>query len=472
MDQLQIDARLRMRFPGIRPGETYSFCGNQYTYTGLDIINDQLDDLSRDFPDLVNTANVDRMLSDPLGFTPPPFQLDPSIVAALTGDVDSLLGGAVGGALYGALASINDPFCGPQYTSKSQIENAVKGALIGGAAGGIAGALGGLAGNFLPAGIDAPVQAVKAAIDGVTKALPFKAAGAADIVNQIVLVKTLMNIGVKGPGAIIFAAVKSNFLSDIPGVSEVSKALNLQSEVASLARLASNPIAFAAQAALISKNFPMINVNKIASNMISGAITGALGGAGFNIKSMIPNMSLAKGLVGILPIPGITPVIDALKPIKTAKPPKPKPPVRLKNLFAEAAAGSAMSTLKQPLSQFMGILSTVAPQTNLTSDTASKTSYGEQKLNGNSNTANWSSGGYSRNTTTQLQEKRRLDISAKIENETQELLSQVDYSKLTRYSYQDLVKKHPRITPTTSVLESLIIIEEDEAKLNASITTA
>jgi hypothetical protein len=506
MDQLQIDARLKMRFPGITPGETYTICGTQYTYTGLDIINDQLDDLSRDFPDLVDTANVDRMLSDPLGFTPPPFQLDPSIVAALTGDVDSLLGGAVGGALYGSLAAINDPFCGPLYTSKSQIEDAVKSALIGGAVGGaanallsgggvsdaiggavsgalgggaigsalgggIAGALGGVAGNFLPAGIDAPVQAVKAAIDGVTKALPFKAAGAADIVNQIVLVKTLMNVGVKGPGAIIFAAVKSNFLSDIPGVSEAAEALNLQSEVASLAGLASNPIAFAAQAASISKNFPMINVNKIASKMIGGAITGALGGAGFNIKSMIPNMSLAKGLMGMLPIPGITPVFDALKPIKTAKPPKPKPPVKLKNLFAEAAAGSAMATLKQPLSQFMGILSTVAPQTNLTSDTASKTSYGEQKLNGNSNTANWSSGGYSRNTTTQLQEKRRLDISAKIENETQELLSQVDYSKLTRYSYQELVKKHPRITPTTSVLESLIIIEEDEAKANTAITT-
>jgi len=69
-----------------------------------------------------------------------------------------------------------------------------------------------------------------------------------------------------------------------------------------------------------------------------------------------------------------------------------------------------------------------------------------------------------------------LEISAKIEKETQELLSQVDYSKLTKYSYQDLVKKHPRIKPTTPVLEALAIIEEDEAieaaRANTAITTA
>ena len=466
MDQLQIDARLRMRYPGIRPGDKYAFCGKQYTYTGLDVITDQLDDLSRNFPDLVDVANVALMMSDPLGFRPQTFQLDPSIAAALTGNIDGALGGALGGALYGALAAVNDPFCGPQYTNKAQIDRAIKGALIGGAAG----ALANVAGNFLPPGLDGPVQAVKGVIGGVVKQLPFKVGGAANIVNQIVAVKTLLNVAVKGPGSLIFAAVKGNFLSDIPGAGALANVVSLQSQVAGLARLAGNPVAFAAQAALISRQFPMINVNKLASNMIAGAVGGALGGAGFNIKSMVPNMNLAAGAIKMLPIPGITPVMDAMKPIKTVNPPKPKPPVQMKNLFAESAAGSAMATLNQPMSQFMGIKSTIAPQTNMVADTAAKTSY-NQKLNGNANTVNWGSGGYGRNTTKQLQEKRRLEISAKIENETKELLGMVDYSKLTKYSYPDLVKKHPRITPTTPVIEALIIIEEDEAKANTAIST-
>jgi hypothetical protein len=471
MDQLQIDTRLRMRYPNAMPGDKYVFCGKQYTYTGLDVINDQLDDLSRAFPDLVDTRNVSMMMSDPLGFIPPTFQLDPSISAALTGNLDGVLGGALGGALYGALASVNDPFCGPQYTSKAQIDNAIKGALVAGAAG----ALAGVAGNFIPAGLDGPVQAVKGVIGGVVKQLPFKTSGAAAIVGQIATVKALMNTAVKGPGSLIFAAVKGNFLSDIPGVGAIAQTVNLQSQVANMARLANNPVAFAAQAALISRQFPMINVNKLASNMIAGAIGGALGGAGFNIKSMVPNMNLAAGAIKMLPIPGVTPVMDAMKAIKTANPPKPKPPVQMKNLFAESAAGSAMATLNQPMSQFMGIKSTIAPQTNLSAESPAKTSY-NQKLNGNANTVNWGSGGYGRDTTKQLTEKRRLEISSKIENETKELLGMVDYSKLTRYSYPELIKKYPRIKPTTSVIEALVIVEEDDAaaaaKANTATTTA
>jgi len=510
MDQLQIDTRLRMRYPNAMPGDKYVFCGKQYTYTGLDVINDQLDDLSRAFPDLVDTRNVSMMMSDPLGFVPPTFQLDPSISAALTGNLDGVLGGALGEAMYGALAAMNDPFCGPTYTTKAQMDNAIKGALLGGAAagavnaalgggslagiagsavsgalgggaiggalgGGIAGALSGVAGNFLPAGLDGPVQAVKGVIGGVVKQLPFKAAGAADIVNQIASVKTLMNTAVKGPASLIFSAVKGNFLSDIPGLGAIAQTVNLQSQVANMAKLASNPVAFAAQAALISRQFPMINVNKLASNMIAGAIGGALGGAGFNIKSMVPNMNLAAGAIKMLPIPGVTPVLDAMKAIKTANPPKPKPPVQMKNLFAESAAGSAMATLNQPMSQFMGIKSTIAPQTNLSAESPAKTSY-NQKLNGNANTVNWGSGGYGRDTTKQLTEKRRLEISSKIENETKELLGMVDYSKLTRYSYPELIKKYPRIKPTTSVIEALVIVEEDDAaaaaKANTATTTA
>jgi hypothetical protein len=256
-------------------------------------------------------------------------------------------------------------------------------------------------------------------------------------------------------------------LSDIPSLGNIASQISLPSEVAKLAQAASNPIAFAAQAAIIATKFPLINVNALASKMIRQAASGA------SIISLVPNMSsLAGGAMRMLPTPGKTPTKDAEKPQKTANSPKPKKPVEMKNLFAEGAAGSAMATLNQPISQYMGILSTIAPQNNMIADSASKTSYGNQKLSENANTVNWGSGGYNRNTEKDQLEKKRLEISAKIELETKELLSQVDYSKLTRYSYQDLIKKHPRITPTTSVLESLIIIEEDEAKLNASITTA
>jgi hypothetical protein len=186
---------------------------------------------------------------------------------------------------------------------------------------------------------------------------------------------------------------------------------------------------------------------------------------------MVPNMALAGGLMKMLPLPGKTPVIDAMNPIKTAQPPKPKKPVEMKNLFAEGAAGAAMATLKQPLSQFMGMKSTIAPQTNLVADTAAKTSY-NQKLVGNANTVNWGSGGYGRNTRYENLEKKRMELSAKVEQHTSELLASVDYSKLTKYSYQDLIKNHPRIKPTSTVIEALAIIEEDEAKANTAITTA
>ena len=225
---------------------------------------------------------------------------------------------------------------------------------------------------------------------------------------------------------------------------------------------------------MMQSQFPLVNMNKLASKMVAGAIAGALGGKGFNIASMVPNMALAGGLMKMLPLPGKTPVIDAFNPIKTAQPPKPKKPVEMKNLFAEGAAGAAMATLKQPLSQFMGMKATIAPQTNMVADTSAKTSYGD-KLVGNANTVNWGSGGYGRNTRYENLEKKRMELSAKVEKHTAELLASVDYSKLTKYSYQDLIKKHPRIKPTSTVVEALTIIEEDEAteaaRANTSITT-
>lgn len=473
MDQLQIDTRLRMMYPNVIPGQKFNFCGKQFTYKGMDMLYDQMDMMSRgEFADIYDVANAALMLNDPLGYRIPAYQMDPSLTAALTGDVDSFLAGAAGALLYNQMANISDPFCGKKYTSDAQIKSAIKTAMTLGAAS----ALGNLASGFMPPGLDAPVQAIKGAISGVTGQLPFKAAGAADIVNQIASVKTLLNTAVKGPTSLIFKAVGSNFgmpsLSGLAGAA--GGALNLQSEVASLAKMASNPVAFAAKAAMMQSQFPLVNMNKLASKMVAGAIAGALGGKGFNIASMVPNMNLAGGLMKMLPIPGKTPVIDAMNPFKTAQPPKPKKPVEMKNLFAEGAAGAAMATLKQPLSQFMGMKATIAPQTNMVADTSAKTSYGD-KLVGNANTVNWGSGGYGRNTRYENLEKKRMELSAKVEKHTAELLASVDYSKLTKYSYQDLIKKHPRIKPTSTVVEALTIIEEDEAieaaKANTSITT-
>lgn len=468
MDQLQIDTQLRMMYPNVYPGQKFNFCGKQYTYKGMDIIYDQMDAMSRgEFIDIYDVGNANRMLNDPLGYTIPAFQMDPSLTAALTGDVNGFLAGAAGAMMYNQIANISDPFCGKKYTTDAAIKAAIKGAMIAGAAN----ALGGIAKNFLPPGLDGPVEAVKNAIGGVTKQLPFKAAGAADIVNQIATVKTLLNTAVKGPTALIFKAVGSNFgLPAIPSLGALSPP-SLHSDVANLAKLASNPVAFAAQAAMMQSRYPLVNMNKLAGKMLAGAVAGALGGKAFNMAAMVPNMALAGGLMKMLPIPGKTPVIDAMNPFKTAKPPKPKKPVEMKNLFAEGAAGAAMATLKQPLSQFMGMKATIAPQTNLVAESASKTSYGD-KLVGNANTVNWGSGGYGRNTRYANLEKKRMEISAKIETHTADLLGSVDYSKLTKYSYADLIKKHPRIKPNSTVIEALAIIEEDEAATANTVTSS
>ena len=494
MDQLQIDTRLRMMYPNALPGQKFTFACAQYTYKGSDILYDQMDMMSRgEFIDIYDIQTAQMMLLDPLGYQRGPFQLDRSIGALLNGDIDGFLAGAAGVIAYNAIANISDPFCGKKYTTDEQIKNAVRnsligaaaGALTGGALGGAAGqlgglaanALGGIAANFMPPGLDGPVQAVKGVINDVVKQLPFKTSGAADIassISKIAAAKTLLDSAVKGPAALIFKAVGSNFgMPSLAGIAGAAAGgISLPSQVAKLAGFASNPIAFAAQAASIHAQFPMVNVNKLAGKMLAGGIAGALGGKGFNMAAMVPNMNLSPGgLMKMLPIPGKTPVSDAINPFKTAKAPKPKPPVQPKNLFAEGAAGAAMSTLAQPLSQFMGMKATIAPQTDMVASSPAKTSY-NQKLVGNANTVGWGSGGYGRENRYANLEKKRMDLSAKIEMHTAELLASVDYSKLTKYTYQGLIKKHPRIKTTSTVVEALAIIEEDEAAEAAKANTA
>ncbi len=497
MTQLEIDQRLSLLYPGIVPGTKIAHNGVQYTYKGTDQVASQISYLKREFPMYVNVAAAQQMIVDPLAYRAPTFQLDPSLTAALRGDTqgalqgqfgvamrsaiaagslatltnNSVLGAAIGGGLSGGIAGA---------AAGAVLGNALKGsgplgAALGGALGGALGSqLNSLASSFVPAGLDGPIQAIGGLINGsLLSALPFKLSGAASIatqgLGQIVAVKALLTSAIKGPGSLIFAAIGSGLLSDV--VSKAASAVNLQSEMAGLAALASNPIAFAAKAAGIQAAFPMLNVNAMAANMLAGAALGALGGKGFNLNSMIPNM-VAGAVASLLPLPGKTPVFDARRPRETPAPPKPKQPAQMRNLFAEAAAASAMVTLAKPISSYMGLMSSVAPAAVLVADGPAKTSMGNQKLIGNANTVNWGSGGYGRNNEMETMERKRLELSSQIETKTQDLLSSVDYSKLTRYSYSDLIKKYPRIKPTTSVIEALAIMEEDDAAAAAKANTA
>lgn len=409
--------------PPLVPGDKYIVKGVQYIYTGVNETAEMLDDLSSFNPAYVNMSAAKQMLQYPgQPYRPPTFQLNPTVATGLA-------------ALQVA----------------GQLNN-----------------LTGVLSNFLPPGLDAPVEAVKNAISQVTGQIPGISGPATQITQKIGQVNALINMAARGPTSLIFSAIKSNFLSDIPGIGELASQISLPSEVANLASLAANPIAFAAKAAVIQAQFPMVNVNAIAGDLVRSAASGRPP----NIAAMIPNMALsAAGLMKMLPGPGKTPVKDAKAPQKIAKPPKPKEAVQMKNLFAEGAAGSALSTLNQPLSSFMGLMSTIPNPSNRVADTPAKTALGN-KLNAASNTANWGSGGYGKNNQLAEQERKRLEYSAKIEKNTAELLEMVDYTKLTQYSYQDLIKKYPRITGTMTVAEALTIIEEDDAKAAARANTA
>jgi hypothetical protein len=426
--------------PPLAPGEKYTIEGVEYIYTGVNEMAEMLDDLSSFNPAYVNMSAAKQMIQNPL-----------STVAGVAGAAAGIAGAASNIAgVAGAAFQLN-----PAITS-------------GLSALGAAGQLGNLTGalsNFLPPGLDAPVEAVKNAIGQVTGQIPGISGPAKEITQKIGQVNALINMAAKGPTSLIFSAIKSNFLADIPGLSDLAGQISLPGEIAQLASAAANPVAFAAKAAGIQANFPMVNVNAIAGDLIKSAA----GGAVPNIASMVPNMvKSASGLMKMLPGPGKTPVKDAKAPQKIKKPPKPKEAVEMKNLFAEGAAGSALSTLTQPLSAFMGLMSTIPNMANRVADTPAKTALGS-KLNTTANTVNWGSGGYGKNNEFAEQERKRLEYSAKIEKNTAELLEMVDYSKLTQYSYQDLIKKYPRITGTMTVAEALTIIEEDDAKAATTV---
>jgi hypothetical protein len=437
MDQLTIDFKIKTLYPNPRKGQLYIVDCVPKMYAGTDSMFDLFDDMSRKFPTLINYQYMNGYMNNPFGYVPPIYKLDPKFAATLV--------------------ALN-----------------------------VAGQIGkitGLANGFLPPGLDGPVQAIKGVISNFTNQIPglsAAAGAAADIANniaKITQINTLVKLSLGGPAGLVFKAITSNF--GLPAISISIPGVNLQVEVAKLAAAASNPIAFAAQAALISRTFPMINTNMLIAKMLGVAgtagrdpCTGLPIGKPFNIKSMVPNLAFAAGAMALKALPGITPTGDALKPQKTANPPKPVKPIEMKNLFAEAAAASSLSTLTQPLSQFMGMMATIAPQTALVKPSPVTTALGTQKLVGTSNTANWGSGGYGRDNSTAELERKRLELTAKIEKHTAELEAMVDYSKLTSMSYPELIKKYPRITPTMSVAEALHIIEETDAKAKAAANTA
>jgi len=421
-DQLSDDFVIKTYYPNAVVGQSYTIGADPCTgkggvskvYKGTDLVADMIDDMSRKFPDIMNYSNAKLMLANPTTFTPPAFKLDPKVAA-----------GIVALSAAGKLSQLT-----------------------------------GLGANYLKPGLDATVQAVTGAIAGATATLPYKTSSAANITTQIGAVKSMLQSKVSGPTSTIFATVASNFLSDIPSAAIKAATVSLPDQISQLASLAGNASSFAAKAAYIAATFPMIDVNKIMSktiNNINGCKTN-------NINSITPNMVSLAGAVAMKALAGKTPAKDAVKPQKTPNPPKMMKPVEMKNLFAESAAGSSVSNLSQPISQFMGILSTIPSQNNLTAEVPAKTSLGEQKLTSTANSSNWGTGGYARNNDLAEQEKKRLETTAKIEKHTKELESMVDYSKLTSMPYSELIKKYPQITPKTTVAEALQIINDAEKK--------
>jgi len=454
-DQLQIDYQLRSVLADVQDlvaGAEYILYGQTYKYMGTDLIHKQSMVLMRDHPEMFNAQVALGMMRDPIGYRPPPFQLSPNVVA-----------GVAAAAAVGKLADL------------AGMGDAV---------------------SKLAPGLSAAVEGLKGTISGITDKLPIKALGPGGIAipGQIAAVKASLNAALKGPTSAISMAMKGGLLADVAKAADAAKAalgaasgalsaaagaagaaagaiggaVSLAGQAAGMAKAMSsgNPVAIASAAAGIASNFPMINPNAIASQMVSGALSGA----GFDIASKLPNLSLSPdGIMKMMPIPGKLPTKDAKPPIKTAAPPKPVKPVELKNLFAEGAAAGSVSDLMKPLSQAMNIASTIASAASIAKMVTSSpaaTSYGTQKLTTNANTINWGSNN-SRPNTAKLAELRRMMLSTQIERHTKELdlMCATPYNILYSMPYSELVRRYPAIRSNTPVAKALQIITSVNAGL-------
>ena len=436
-DQLQLDYQLRAvlgEAANLVAGVEYSLYGKPYRYMGTDVIHQQSTKLMSEHPELFNASVALGMMRDPLGYRPPPFQLSPNVVAGLAA-----------AAAVGKLADL------------AGIGDAIS--------------------NLAP-GLSGAMQELTGKMSALTQSLPFNKLGAIglSIPGQIIATKAILTAAIGGPMSAIAMAMKGGLLADVVAAAEeaagaLGAAVNLASQVGGLAKAmgSGNPVAMASAAAGIASQFPMINPNAIAGQMISGALSGA----GFDIASKIPNMSMVGGLMKMLPIPGKLPTKDAKPPAKTPAPPKPLKPVELKNLFAEGAAAGGISDLMKPLSQAMGIAATIASVAGIAAKVASSptaTSSGRQKLTGNANTYNWGSGGYGVPPRVDLATIRRTTLTAQIERHTKELdvMCATPYNVLYSMPYPQLIQKYPSLRPNTPVAQALQII----ASVNAGLQLA
>ena len=454
MDQLQIDYQLRAVLADVQDivaGVEYTLYGQKYKYMGTDLIHKQSMVLQRDHPELFNPQIALAMMRDPLGYKPPPFQLSPNVVA-----------GVAAAAAVGKLADL------------AGMGDAV---------------------NKLAPGLSEAMEGLKGLAGGIVDKLPIKMLGPGSIAipGQITAVKAAMDAALKGPTSAIAMAMKGGLLADVAKAADIAKnalgaagaaagalgaaagavggAVSLAGQAAGMAKAMSsgNPVAIAAAAAGIASKFPMINPNAIATQMVAGALSGA----GFDIASKLPNLSISPdGIMKMMPIPGKLPTKDAKPPIKTAAPPKPVKPVELKNLFAEGAAAGSVSDLMKPLSQAMSIASTVASAASIAKMVTSSpaaTSYGAQKLTRNANTMNWGSNS-GRPNAPKIAELRRMMLSTQIERHTKELdlMCATPYSILYSMPYSQLVQRYPAIRPNTPVANALQII----ASVNAGLAIA
>jgi hypothetical protein len=458
MDQLQIDYQLRAVLADVQDivaGVEYTLYGQKYKYMGTDLIHKQSMVLQRDHPELFNPQIALAMMRDPLGYKPPPFQLSPNVVA-----------GVAAAAAVGKLADL------------AGMGDAV---------------------SKLAPGLSAAMEGLKGLASGITDKLPIKMLGPGSIAipGQITAVKAAMDAALKGPTSAIAMAMKGGLLADVAKAADAAKAalgaasgalgavagaagaaagavggaVSLAGQAAGMAKAMSsgNPVAIASAAAGMASSFPMINPNAIATQMVAGALSGA----GFDIASKLPNLSLSPdGIMKMMPIPGKLPTKDAKPPIKTAAPPKPVKPVELKNLFAEGAAAGSVSDLMKPLSQAMNIASTIASAASIAKIVTSSpaaTSYGTQKLTTNANTMNWGSNS-SRPNTPKIAELRRMMLSTQIEKHTKELdlMCATPYNILYSMPYSQLVQRYPAIKPNTPVANALQII----ASVNAGLALA
>lgn len=427
-DQLQLDYQLRAvlgQTMNLVAGTEYVIYGTPHKYMGTDLIHQQATRLMNDHPELFNASVALGMMRDPLGYRPPPFQLSPNVVAGL--------------AAASAVGKLAD----------------------------IAGM--GKAISDLAPGLSAAMEGLTGQMGSLMKSLPFTKLGAIglSIPGNIIATKAILTAAIGGPMSAIAMAMKGGLLADVVAAAEeaagaLGAAVNLASQVGGLAKAMSsgNPVAMAGAAAGIASQFPMINPNAIAGQMIAGALSGA----GFDIASKIPNMSMVGGIMKMLHIPGKLPTKDAPKPIKTAAPPKPLKPVELKNLFAEGAAAGSISDLTKPLSQLMGIAATVAGAVGVASmvaHSASATSSGRQKLTRNANTVNWGSNGYTRDPYVDAITARRMALSSSIEKHTKELnvMTADPYNILYSLPYSELVRRYPQIKPNTPVAQALQFIK-------------